>query len=66
MSEIVVGIGEVQVAIAPATLIARGLGSCVGVILYDPAARKGVSEKNRGVGINHQVSPERERSGYEM
>ncbi len=50
MSEIVVGIGEVRVATAPATLIARGLGSCVGVILYDPAARV--------AGLAHVILPE--------
>ncbi|HIP96304.1 MAG TPA: chemotaxis protein CheD [Anaerolineae bacterium] len=50
MDEIVVGIGEVRVATAPATLIVRGLGSCVAVILYDPTARV--------AGLAHVVLPE--------
>ncbi|MBT9155055.1 MAG: Chemoreceptor glutamine deamidase CheD [Firmicutes bacterium] len=36
-----VGIGEFRVAAAPGILVTRGLGSCVGVILYDADVRLG-------------------------
>lgn len=42
MSEIIgVSISEFKVAPAPAVLVAYGLGSCVGIALYDPVARVG-------------------------
>lgn len=39
--EFPVGIGEYRVAESPAVIVTRGLGSCVGVVLYDPVNRIG-------------------------
>lgn len=39
--EHMVGIGEYRVADAPGIVITRGLGSCVGVVIYDHARRCG-------------------------
>ena len=36
-----VGIGEYRIADAPGTVTTRGLGSCVGVIIYDRSLRTG-------------------------
>ncbi|PLY10957.1 MAG: hypothetical protein C0624_01965 [Desulfuromonas sp.] len=36
-----VGIAEYRLAEAPATLVARGLGSCLAILLYDEAAQRG-------------------------
>ncbi|MGH7560140.1 MAG: chemotaxis protein CheD [Gemmatimonadales bacterium] len=44
-----VGISELEVARAPATLSALALGSCVGVILHDPVAKVG--------GLAHVLLP---------
>lgn len=44
-----VGIGEFRVAVAPGILVTRGLGSCVGVILYDADVRLG--------GLAHVMLP---------
>jgi chemotaxis protein CheD len=44
-----VGIGEFRVAAAPGTLVTRGLGSCVGVILHDAEVRLG--------GLAHVMLP---------
>ncbi len=44
-----VGIAELEVARAPATLTALALGSCVAVILYDPGAKVG--------GLAHVLLP---------
>ena len=32
---VVVGIGELNVAVSPVKLSSLGLGSCVGIVLYD-------------------------------
>jgi chemotaxis protein CheD len=44
-----VGIGEYRVVEAPAVLVSLGLGSCVGVALYDPERRIG--------GLAHVMLP---------
>ena len=50
MSKIIsVGISEHKVAIAPVVLVTYGLGSCVGIALYDPEARTG--------GLAHTLLP---------
>lgn len=41
VTEIQVGIAELKVALQPDRLITLGLGSCVGVTLYDPVTRIG-------------------------
>ena len=47
-----VGLGEIKVSRRPVEmLVAYGLGSCVGVGMYDPAARV--------AGLLHAVLPER-------
>lgn len=40
-TEIQVGIADYKVAVSPNRLITLGLGSCVGVALYDPTAKIG-------------------------
>jgi len=47
--EYLVGIGEYRVAESPGTVITRGLGSCVGVIIYDSTLRTG--------GLAHVMLP---------
>lgn len=49
-AEINVGIGEIKVTKAPNLLTARGLGSCVGVSVYDPVLKIG--------GLAHILLPE--------
>ncbi len=44
-----VGISEVRIARAPVVLIAYGLGSCLGIALYDPQVRVG--------GLAHTLLP---------
>lgn len=44
-----VGIAEWRVAETPAILVAYGLGSCVGIVLYDPEGRIG--------GLAHTLLP---------
>lgn len=44
-----VGIAEVKVARAPALLVAYGLGSCLGIALYDPQLQVG--------GLAHTLLP---------
>lgn len=46
-----VGISEYRIAGAPQKLISYGLGSCVGVILYEPELKLG--------GLAHTLLPER-------
>ncbi|MGE4484097.1 MAG: chemotaxis protein CheD [Oscillospiraceae bacterium] len=41
MSTIVVGIAELQIAKSPEIITTIGLGSCVGVTIYDPSAQAG-------------------------
>lgn len=41
MSNYIVGIGEKQIACSPIKLQALGLGSCIGLSLYDPVTRIG-------------------------
>ncbi|HKK02277.1 MAG TPA: chemotaxis protein CheD [Desulfuromonadales bacterium] len=36
MTDVRVGIADMRVAKAPALLVAHGLGSCIGIALYDP------------------------------
>ncbi|WP_306536451.1 chemotaxis protein CheD [Geobacter sp.] len=60
MSKIIsVSISEFKVAIAPAVLVTYGLGSCVGIALYDPEARTG--------GLAHTLlpAPVRDTQGVE-
>jgi len=49
-TEISVGIGEIKVAKKPLLLTAKGLGSCVGVSIYDPILKLG--------GMAHILLPE--------
>ncbi|HKI52387.1 MAG TPA: chemotaxis protein CheD [Geothermobacteraceae bacterium] len=49
-----IGIAEYRVASAPQVLVSYGLGSCVGIVLYDPDLKLG--------GLAHTLLPER-RSG---
>ena len=44
-----VGMAEMKISSAPAVVVARGLGSCVGVALYDPLKKVG--------GIAHPMLP---------
>ncbi len=44
-----VDIGDIKVARYPAVLVARGLGSCVGVVIYDEATKVG--------GLAHVMLP---------
>lgn len=46
---VLVGIGELAVARPPTILAALGLGSCVGLVLYDPVSRIG--------GLAHVMLP---------
>ncbi len=48
--DIKVGIAEWKVAKSPSTLITLGLGSCVGITMYDPASRVG--------GLAHIMLPD--------
>jgi chemotaxis protein CheD len=41
MARIIIGIAEMRVAKSPETLVTLGLGSCVGLVLYDAAAKIG-------------------------
>lgn len=55
-SEVIeVGIGELVVAEAPKRLMTPALGSCVGIALYDPYARRG--------GLGHVMLPAPANSG---
>ena len=45
-----VGIAEYRVAAAPEILVSYGLGSCVGIVLYDPDLKLG--------GLAHTLLPE--------
>jgi len=49
MGHVQVGIAQYRVAEAPATLVARGLGSCLAVMLYDEEGRRG--------GLAHVLLP---------
>lgn len=48
-AQIKVGMAQFKVAVAPATIITFALGSCVGIVLYDPVARVG--------GLAHVMHP---------
>ena len=39
MSKIIVGMADMNVVKAPGTLVTLGLGSCVGICLYDPISK---------------------------
>jgi len=41
MNEIKIDIAKMAVAKSPAVLVAKSLGSCVAIALYDPAVRVG-------------------------
>lgn len=45
-----IGISEYKIAAAPATLVTYGLGSCLGIILYDAEMKSG--------GMAHTLLPE--------
>ena len=49
MKKIRVGIADLQIARAPAVLVSYGLGSCIGVALYDPYLKIG--------GLAHVMLP---------
>ena len=54
-----VGIGEYRVARPPAVLVSLGLGSCVGVALYDPERKVGglahiMLPSSNGAGGDHK------------
>jgi len=49
-----VGMAEMKVASAPQVLITRGLGSCVGIVLYDPTQKIG--------GLAHPMLPDIEKA----
>lgn len=54
MSETVrVGMGDLNVCSAPDSIITLGLGSCVGIVLYDPIAKK--------AGMLHAMLPDSTR-----
>ena len=55
MSEIKVGISDLNVARSPDTLVTYALGSCVGICLFDFAIRVG--------GLSHIMLPVSESSG---
>ncbi len=50
MSNIVIGIADLNVARAPDTLVTYALGSCVGICLYDPVVRV--------AGLSHILLPQ--------
>ena len=55
MAELIkVGMADYKVGRAPATLISYGLGSCIGVSLYDPVAKVG--------GLLHLMLPDSKQS----
>ena len=56
MEQVRVGIAEMHVERAPGLLVAYGLGSCIGIALYDPEAHLG--------GMAHTLLPHR-REGVE-
>ena len=60
---VLVGISELEVARAPGTLGALGLGSCVAIIMHDPEAKIGglahVLLPSPGVGRRNQDAPGR-------
>ena len=59
MTTINVGMGEIQVSKTPGTLLtAPGLGSCIGVIMYDP--------KFKIAGMVHVVLPDSTNSTKEL
>ena len=45
-----VGMADYKVGAAPSTLISYGLGSCIGLSLYDPTAKVG--------GLLHYMLPD--------
>ena len=49
MKKISVGIADLQIARAPAVLVSYGLGSCIGIALYDPYRKIG--------GLAHVMLP---------
>jgi len=49
-----VGMADLKAAKAPAMVITSGLGSCVGIALYDPVAKVG--------GISHVMLPDSQQS----
>ncbi len=55
-----VGIGDIGVASAPGKLVTPALGSCVGVAIYDPFAKRGamahVMLPLMGAGTGHSAS----------
>jgi chemotaxis protein CheD len=54
--EIVVGVGDLRTSVDPgAVIVTHALGSCVGVVLYDPCARIG--------GLLHAMLPSSADSG---
>ena len=55
---IIVGIGELFATTSPTKLQALGLGSCVGVALYDPVTKVG--------GLAHVMMPESNGSSNEL
>ena len=55
MEQVRVGIAEMRVERAPGLLVAYGLGSCIGIALYDPEAYLG--------GMAHTLLPGRREGG---
>jgi len=53
-SFIEVGMAEMKIASAPEVLITRGLGSCVGIVLYEPLSKIG--------GLAHPMLPDIEKA----
>lgn len=49
VAEIEVGLGRVEIASSPSVLVTRGLGSCVGITLYEPNKKIG--------GLAHAMMP---------
>jgi chemotaxis protein CheD len=59
LNSIAVGLGELQISRSPQdVLVAYGLGSCVGVGMYDPAARV--------AGLLHAVLPNHPNGGSDQ
>ena len=54
MAIIEVGMAEVKIASSPDVLVTRGLGSCLGIVLYDSSHKIGA--------LNHAMLPLREQA----
>ncbi len=55
MNDIIVGMADFKIARGPAKLVTLGLGSCIGVAVYDPVSKVG--------GLAHIMLPDSKSTG---